>query len=513
MGQADEVHSGLDSRELTVRVDANLRDAEHWQAAGDLDLAEVCLRRAFELTGHSAEISERLASLLTQNNKLEDAREVLQAGLHQAVQSGDLDLIVQCYRRWQYYTTQSVGVEDYRFDFLALAGMERAVADLKAQLTITSMAQQGEVNPLQPKVLYVGTNLAQVGSVLAKVLLSMIDAHDTSKFEFGLVFTDDEKKLYNTEETAALIHLAEAKGWMLFLEPDLTVTGRVTKLARRLHDWRPDLLVTNCALASAEGLLLSASLPNILRCSLVVGPPPLFAAPNSDFVVASDERLLMECPVDGVVVPVETTLPDRDDVQPAYRSEIDIPATARIVVAAGRYTKFSAQYCDTLAKILSGNERIFLLTLGIPKNEEENFLARFPNQVASRIRIVPWGRNYLGHLILGDLLIDTFPSGGGITVQDAMALEIPSICVGDDVRRPYKSDQWSVAYKFALPELVVAPGKEEGIVSLALAYMSDTIDSASLKERCRSHVAALRGDPVRMTKLHEEVYSMLLEQR
>lgn len=512
MRNVGEVHSGLDSRELEVRVEANLRDAERWQAAGDLDLAETCLRRAFELTGHSAKISERLASLLTKKNKLEDARAVLQSGLHQATRSGDLDLITTSYRQWQYYTTLSVGVEDYRFDFAALAGMERAVASLKEELSILPQVTQARAQGARPKVLYIGTNLAQVGSVLAKVLFSMIAAHDTSQFDFGLVFTDDEKKLRNTEETAELIHLAETKGWTLFLEPDLTVTGRVTKFAHRLHEWRPDLVVTNCALASAEGLLLSASLPNVLRCSLVVGPPPLFAAPNSDFVVASDERLLMECPCDGVVVPVETALPSRDTVSPASRAEMGIPQNARIVIAAGRYTKFSDQYCRTLADILSESEEAFVLALGVPQSEEDSFQARFPKQVTSRIRIVPWGRNYLGHLLLGDLLIDTFPSGGGITVQDAMALGIPAICVGDDIARPYRSDQWSVAYKFALPELVVAPGEESKIVSLALDCLADANDSKGLKEKCRSHVVALRGDTVRMTRLHEDVYRTMLEQ-
>ncbi|WP_417458491.1 hypothetical protein [Kordiimonas sp.] len=512
MERVSGVIKNLDSRDLSVRIEENLRAAEQWLAKDKSDLAAVCLRRAFELSKHAAEISDKLAAVLTELGQYREARAVLQAGMQQATRSGDLDKIVNAYRRWQYYTTLTLGVEDYRFDFAALTDMETAVSDIKEDLSNIVVHRDAEIASPRPKIVYIGTNLAQVGSVLAKVLLSMLKAHDASVFEFGLVFTDDEKKLRATEETVALINSAEDRGWTLFLEADTTVTGRVTKLSRRIREWQPDLLVTNCALASAEGLLLSAAIPHVARCSLVVGPPPLFAAPNADFVIASDERLLMECPTDGIVIPVETALPQRGDIMPVSRSEMAIAEDAKVIVAAGRYTKFSEEYCATLAKILIGHESAILLVLGVPELEKANFLARFPDELVENIRVVPWGRKYIEYLAVGDLLVDTFPSGGGVTVQDAMALEIPSICVGDDLTRPYRSDHWSVAYKFALPELVVELGQESRIIDLAIRCLSDRAFYIGLKERCREHVLKLRGRPDRMTKLHEDVYRHLLTQ-
>lgn len=499
----------IQAQELQQRIRANEAWHDEFRTAGDLEKAATYLERAFSLSRWNHTIGHSLISLLLEMGAFDRARSVAHRTLQRVVADANYDALSRAYSRWLYFAPAHLGREHYEYDFDILAGMEKMGQRLQPDAATKSQDRSGNG---KRRLLYIGSNLTAEGSVLAKVLNSMLAMHDMDDFEIMLAFTEPASRVENSAEARMLTQTAMQKGISVATAEAATLAEFVKLMAQRLSDWQPELLVTNAGFVCAEAILLAQAVHVPRRCALVVGPPQVFTSPSFDFSITSDERLLMECPGDGAVVPVETHLPSREGLALAGRSSLGIPEDATIVVGAGRYVKFGPEYCKILGNIIAGSAKAYLLLLGIPEDRQSAILGLIPASARSRTRFVPWTPDYLPYLGLGDLLIDTFPYGGGVTVQDAMALGIPCICVGDDLHNAYRSDEWSVAYKFTLPELVAPPGDGAWIERMAIELLESPARLSTLAKKCRDYVIAARGDVARMTRRHEDVFKRLIDE-
>ncbi|HAP98475.1 MAG TPA: peptide transporter, partial [Rhodospirillum rubrum] len=88
-------------------------------------------------------------------------------------------------------------------------------------------------------------------------------------------------------------------------------------------------------------------------------------APGAVFNIASDERLLMDCPGSGTIVRVEVDLPDDQKVTPLARTALGIPEGAPVLCGAGRPVKFSPRYLAVVAEVLRKVPTSWFLALGV----------------------------------------------------------------------------------------------------------------------------------------------------
>ena len=133
--------------------------------------------------------------------------------------------------------------------------------------------------------------------------------------------------------------------------------------------------------------------------------------------------------------------------------------------------------------------------------------------VRSRVRFLKWEPNYLKILAMADIVIDTFPSGGGFVLMDAMALGIPVVSFGNDYMKRFDQTDWSVGVEIiSIPELIIERGDVDAFQLLVSRLIADPAYRRRTGEECRERIFQDRGHPERMVKRYENVYRKILEE-
>ena len=133
-------------------------------------------------------------------------------------------------------------------------------------------------------------------------------------------------------------------------------------------------------------------------------------------------------------------------------------------------------------------------------------LACLPGDLSARVRLVAWRDDYLRVLGLADVVLDTYPSGGGVVLLDAMALGIPVVSMANDYLHEFDQTDWGLGTEFVTISDLVAPRhnlvRQAEIVDRLL---EDPTYRDRLGRECETLVRAQRGSPARMISRWEQV--------
>jgi glycosyltransferase involved in cell wall biosynthesis len=282
-------------------------------------------------------------------------------------------------------------------------------------------------------------------------------------------------------------------------------------MAARIARFGPHLLVTGAALADYAHYFLACTRPAPVTLGLVYGPPEQYVPPRFDWVTTATRHPLMDSPSDGTLVPIEFDLPARGSVETASRAEFGVPEVGVLVMVVGRTEKMTDRaYWAALSALLLGHPDAFLLVVGAEQPPQFPGEALVPELLA-RVKMLGYRHDYLRILAMADVLLDTFPSGGGTVLVDAMALGTPLVTFRNDYTRRFDQRQWSPAEElFDVSELIVRRGDFEAFVATAGRLVADPEYRRRMGEACRESVLRLNGKPGRMVARHERVYEEVL---
>jgi hypothetical protein len=133
-------------------------------------------------------------------------------------------------------------------------------------------------------------------------------------------------------------------------------------------------------------------------------------------------------------------------------------------------------------------------------------------ELKARLRFLGWKKDYLSILGSADLVIDTFPSGGGFTLIDAMALGIPVVSFENNYLRQYDQTDWSVGVEFIpAQELILERGNFEQFKVRVSRLIEDDEYRNEMAGKCREQIHLRRGNPERMVRRYEEIYAGLVK--
>jgi glycosyltransferase involved in cell wall biosynthesis len=244
---------------------------------------------------------------------------------------------------------------------------------------------------------------------------------------------------------------------------------------------------------------------------LTFGPPQQYASPDLDWAISATKHPLMDSPCSGSLVEIEVELADPREAAGYIRSDFGIADRAVIVLCAGRPEKFlNQEFWKALISVLLGHLEACLVVVGVP--EEPRFLSDLlPADARNRFVRLGWRTDYLKILGLADILVDTFPSGGGVTLFDAMALGIPVVSFQNDYLRPYSQADWSPAEEWLEPsELLIGRGNLDQLELILSRLIEDPSYRTSMGEQCRETIVRNRGNPERMVRRHEQIYERVI---
>jgi len=225
---------------------------------------------------------------------------------------------------------------------------------------------------------------------------------------------------------------------------------------------------------------------------------------------------MIDCPVNCVRVPLRGDLPDRDKITSYERQELSIPDHALVVASAGRYVKFQESgFWRAVVDLLHEFPQMYYLVMG-PDESQIPFLPDvLTPESKARIRFLSWrGDSYLRALCLADVLIDTFPSGGGGTLLDPLALGIPCVSFENNYMKLFDQTDWSLADEFInIPEMVVPRWDFDGMKRVVGHLLADENYRSEVARRSQEYIFETRTNPPLSVRECEDAYLRFIESR
>jgi glycosyltransferase involved in cell wall biosynthesis len=165
--------------------------------------------------------------------------------------------------------------------------------------------------------------------------------------------------------------------------------------------------------------------------------------------------------------------------------------------------------------LLNDHPETYYLAMGVEESQIPFISSMLSPAIRPQIRFTGWrGSDYLSTLCLADIYLDTFPSGGGGVLVDAMALGIPVVSFKNDYMKLYDQTDWSPAEElYNVNELIVSRGDFAEMKRLVSRLIDDQKYRRDLAQRCQTYILETRGDPARGVRKCEDLYLRILEQR
>lgn len=498
----------VDSKAGRCRINEELTRA--YLESGRLEEAANFANRAWQLSDDNLGFLPAYLEIHTARGDLERVRDAYkQVGMRFAA-AGNVPEALR-YFNLHHYVYQSAGQGDrYDYDFDILNAIERLA---KLRRIEHSPPPATELDG-KTRIAYLVFGAAHDESVLIKLLCSFAQHHDPTRYlvRFFLPENPETANQYVIPNLRTNLQKLETAGASIEIPEAQNELGNLISIADKMADFRPGLLVTTAALADYAHYYLASTRPAPVRIGLVYGPPEQYVAPDFDWVVSGTKHPLMDSPCDGIVIPIEVDLPDRAATAAYPRSQFQIPEDAAVIVIVGRPEKLiNREYWRCISTILSSNQRAFMLIVGA-SDIPEACAADIAPAALPRLQLVGYRNDYLQILAMADIVLDTFPSGGGVTLLDAMALGIPVATFCNDYSRKFDQTNWSPAEElFDVTALIAPRGDFECFAAIVRTLIEDPGHRQRMGEKCRESVLRLNGQPERMVRRHEAIYEHVLE--
>jgi Glycosyl transferases group 1 len=481
--------------------------------AGRVEQAGAFAERAWLLSDHAPELLPAYLEVQAARGNVEAARAAhKRVGMRYAA-AGDIVAALKHFNLHHYAYQQAGQGDRYDYDLDILNAIEHLAQPFRPNGD-RDPGPSDETGKIRVAYLVFGATHSE--SVIVRCLCSFARFHDNARFD-ARYFVPDRRPLFEERALSHFLDLAikrlEKSGAAVVRTTTAGELDSLLETAASMAQFQPHLLVTAAALADYAHYFLACTHPAPVRLGLVYGPPEQYVPPRFDWVVTATRHPLIDSPSDGTLVPIEFELPEREAIEAAARVEFGVPESCTLVMIVGRSEKLiDRAYWAALSDLMSRHADAFLLVVGA-KNPPDFLDHALAPQARARVKIVGYRADYLRILAMADLVLDTFPSGGGAVLLDAMALRTPVVTFHNDYTRRFDQQQWSPAEElFDVAELIVPRADFEAFVALAGQLVADPEYRRRMGEACRESVLRLNGQPERMVARHERVYQDLLNE-
>ena len=330
-----------------------------------------------------------------------------------------------------------------------------------------------------------------------------------------MTFFIPEQKSVIHERQEAIENITRIKslGYRVVTAPDsVTEEKSLIDLARLIYESEPDILITNAALADFKHYFITSLRPAPLIVGLCQGPPPQFIAPDFNWSISWTKHPMIDCPTGCSLVNGGAILPERQYSREAAKSFFGMPQNNLIVMSCGRPQKFqNMDFWKAILELLQLHPDVYYVVVGLaalPSHLQEVLTP----DIIGRVKFIGWEKDFLKLLSMADIVVDTYPSGGGMAIVDAMSLGIPVVSFKNNYMKMFSQTDWSPAEEFmGMPELLVERGDFEQLRKLLSNLLSNQDYRVSMSELSRERIISTSGRPEDMVRECEQVYLKVIE--
>lgn len=483
-----------------------LADAYH--RAGNNEYAMVFIRRVWNFSGQNEKFLPLLVMIHAAVGDIESIRAAHKALGMKKAGADKVSAALAHFNSWQYAYAVHNKSDEYCYDFEVLDCISQLAGKYAFPVRKpTSWAKR------KIRLAYLMFGMTHQNSVIVKNSLTFSSFHDASKFEVTFFIPEQATSVLERKEAAENIRKIESMGWKVVLAPDsFSEVKSLHEVARFIYESEPDILVTNAALADFRHFYIASLKPAPLIIGLCQGPPPQYIAPSFNWSISWTKHPMMDCPTGCTLVNGAVTLPERKISTTEAKLRFGISGNERVMMSCGRLSKFQHQgVWVAILDMLRVHPETHYVVVGLdtPPSFLEQLLTP---DITGRVRFVGRVDDYHSVLSMADVVIDTYPSGGGMTVVDAMAMGIPVVSFKNNYMRMFSQADWSPAEEFmGVPELLIDRGNFVQLGNLLNKLLTDHQYRNEMSVLCRERINKTSGKPEKMVRDCEAVYLKLLQ--
>ena len=488
------------------RCQVNAKLAEAYAGIEDFEQAKVFVQRAWVLS----EFSEDLLPLYLEiHAALGDIASIQAAYKRLGMKKADDNDIVEALNYFNlsvYSYARYQNLDKYAYDFDILERIEQMAKPHRFH----PRSQGKSLEHRKIRVAYLTYLMSNATSVFYRINLTFARFHDKSLFDIAFFVPEPESAF---QDKGPIDFLKEHNCKIITAPKMGGELERMVWMATQIHRFKPDLLVTNGGLGDLKQYFIASLRPAPIIVSSIYGPPAQFTSPSFDWGIASGKHPLMDSPCDCSLVELELDLSEQVRTPFDTKQQLNLPDDSFIIISAGRPVKFQEpEFWKAILGIMHSYPNVYYVAIGILEDELALLEGLLTPDLRKRLRLLGWRQDYLEILGLADVVIDTFPSGGGFTLMDAMSLGIPVVSFENNYMRLFDQTDWSAGGEFiAIPDLIVKRGGFEQFRRVVSRLIDDESYRLQMGELCKEQIRLLRGNPERMVRRCESIYSRLVE--
>jgi len=431
-----------------------------------------------------------------------------QLGLH-ALELKKYNSAIDYFNLWQYAYVNRYNIDKYEYDIDILDLIEKQLQfDFPFNVSDIKLKDGEKI-----RIAYLTHVLDTPTAIMAKILIDLIKYHDKSKFEIHVFTMESLMRTFVSPGHEFIGLLKHANCYTYYAANFKFGFNKLLSIANQINKLKPHVMVTCVALADFNHFFISALKPAPIRIGFVVGPPAQFIPPTFDYGMSWFTHSIIDCPVPCINTGI-IYIPEEKPKKILSKSEFGIPEDAVVIISTGRYTKFQDQ--RLLNIVVEMMQRLPNLHYVIAMSDPEKLnLYNIPVEIKERIHVFGWSNDYEKYLSISDIFLDTFPSGGGVTIQDAALARLPIISFTDDISKPFDQSDWNPAEDMLPKKAIILIDRYhiENIKLVIYKLYSDEMYRLSLGDIAYESIISMRSNIGDNVKKIESLYVKLVEEK
>jgi predicted O-linked N-acetylglucosamine transferase (SPINDLY family) len=472
-----ELSAGL----LEKRMYYNYFLAEHYFKSNNAEQAKIFMDRAWLFSHFDINILPFYIQIHETIQDYEAIREAYKrAGIEESKKK-NIAKAIAYFNKWHYAEATYSKADVYRYDFDIIDAIERMAEPYTFNYEPENKKAKGK-----RKIAFLIFGMTHSNSSLIKSNKAYFQHLDMEQNSVEIFVIDSKKEVFNSLEAMGHIMEFQRMGCRTQLFEDIyDKADRLLNISKAIHDFGADILLSGAAMAEFEHAFVIATKPAPKTVGFLLGPPEQFCYPFMDELVGYSLHPMFDAPVKKSVYQ-QSTYENLKYDQTISRGDIGISEDAIILVSMGRYTKFqNVEYWDAIAEILREHSTVYYLVAGVTYEQVSQYIR---DDIKNKIKFLGWVDNTVEYLGLSDISLDTYPSGGGYTIADAMRVGIPVVVFENDFFQKFSQNNWSVAYELAnIPELTLKRGDFGSWKKLVSTLIQDKAFRYEQGQKCKNY--------------------------
>jgi hypothetical protein len=424
----------------------------------------ISARRAWIQSGFDTRVFPVYVKYLERRQDIESIRSCFRQLGIAALATKDYNTAIKYFNQWQYCYMQYLTIDRYEYDFDLLNLIENHLLDNQVEDPPTKTP----VNNEKIRIVYLVHGISSPSSIATKILLNIIRYHDRSRFEIHVFTIENYLKLMALPGRVFIQEFKDAGCPLHYPPAYLHGFAKLKTIVQEMRQFRPHILVTCAALADFEHFFIAALKPAPVRVGFVFAAPPQFISPSFNYGISWIDHIILDCPIPCLNSGV-TYLPEEKPKSSHMKSDFGVPENAIVLATAGRHVKFqNKEFFTSIWEAMHNLPTLHLVIIGPSQGQVPSLNEITSEDIRNRVHIFPWSTSYEVYLSVSDIYLDTYPSGGGVTLYDAAMQHLPIISFSDDYSQKFDQSTWNPAQEL-FPEGTIVIVNRDQLQDLAPA--------------------------------------------